>query len=492
MSGEIFKVLVLGAGFAGIGAAIKLKEAGITDFVVLEKDDAIGGTWYENSYPGAACDVPSHFYCYSFNPNPRWSRKFAPQKEILQYINDTADKFDVRQNVRLGSMVERFVLDEKKGLWSVHLVGGGVLYARHILNGMGGLHKPSIPPFDGMQDFEGPMMHSAKWDRKVEFKNQRVAVIGSAASAIQIIPELQKICKKVDIYQRTPNYIAPRNDRNFSEKEKRRFAKWPGFGRLYRWWIYKRMELFVFPLTQQNSRFAPKATARLAQWVSSLISDVPLRKRLTPDYTIGCKRILLSDTYYQTLEEDNVDLVCSPVSTILKNEIRTDDGMSRSTDIIVFATGFDLQGHLHSIDVIGKDSVSLEDLGLDGEVAFKGASHSQFPNFHMITGPNTGVGTSSVVYMIELQLDYILKLIEAAGSRNLISVKPAALKKFNEEIQDQLSRTVWASGCDSWYIRSDGKIVTLYPGSAKRFANERRTLNLDHYDVVLTKPKNKD
>lgn len=484
MSDGIFDALVLGAGFAGVGAAIKLKQEGITNFVVLEKDDGIGGTWYENTYPGAACDVPSHFYCYSFNPNPRWSRKFAPQKEILQYINDTADKFDVRRFFRLNTTVERFVLDVERGLWSVHLKNGETLLAHHILNGMGGLHKPSIPPFKGLHTFQGPTMHSAQWAQKVDFKEKRVAVIGSAASAIQIIPELQKICEKIDVYQRTPNYIAPRNDRDFTDKEKQRFAKWPWFGRLYRWFIYKQMELFVFPLTKQESKSAPKATSRLVDWIRSLISDPDLQERLIPKYIIGCKRILLSDTFYQALEQENVEVISSSIDEIMGHGIKTSDGLSHAADIIVFATGFDLPGHFYSIDVVGKDGVSLADLGLDGEVAYKGAGHSQFPNFHMITGPNTGVGTSSVVYMIELQLEYILKLMRAAGSNHLISVKHSALKRFNEKIQDELSRTVWASGCDSWYIREDGKIVTLYPGNAKQFAKEHQQLDLESYELV--------
>jgi cation diffusion facilitator CzcD-associated flavoprotein CzcO len=490
MSDDIFDALVLGAGFGGVGAAIKLKQEGISNFVVLEKDDEIGGTWYKNTYPGAACDVPSHFYCYSFNPNPQWSRKFAPQKEILQYINDTADKFDVRRFFRFNTVVERFVLDEKNGFWNVHLAHGKSLRARHILNGMGGLHKPSIPSFNGLQAFAGPTMHSARWNHQVDFKAKRVAVIGSAASAIQIIPELQKICEKVDVYQRTPNYIAPRNDRDFTAKEKLRFTRWPWFGKLYRWSIYKQMELLVFPLTQQNSKSAPKATSRLVEWIRSLISDPDLQNRLIPKYVIGCKRILLSDTFYQTLERDNVEVISSAIAEVAGDVIKTFDGVSHPADIIVFATGFDLSGHLHSIDIVGKEGISLAYLGLDGEVAYKGAGHSQFPNFHMITGPNTGVGTSSVVYMIELQLDYILKLMRAAGSDHLISVKHAVLRHFNEKVQDKLSRTVWASGCDSWYVREDGKIVTLYPGNAKQFAKEHQQLDLENYELVPVKSKN--
>jgi cation diffusion facilitator CzcD-associated flavoprotein CzcO len=390
----------------------------------------------------------------------------------------------VRNYLRLNTKVLRFVFDDETGVWTAYLQGGAIIKARHILNGMGGLHKPSIPPFKGLKTFTGPNMHSAQWDHQIDFSGKRVAVIGSAASAIQIIPELQKICSQVDIFQRTPNYIAPRYDRAFTEKEKRRFAKWPWIGRLYRWFIYKRMEVFVYPLTRQKSRFSAKATQRLVDWIRNSISDNDLQKRMIPNYTIGCKRILLSDVFYDTLCKDNVTVISSGIKEVLTHEIVTVDGENHPADILVFATGFDLPGHIHSIDIVGKDGVSLDDLGLDGEIAYKGAMHSQFPNFYTITGANTGVGTSSVVYMIELQLDYIVKLMQAAGSDKMISVKPEALERFNERIQKELSQSVWASGCDSWYIREDGKIVTLFPGNAKQFAVEHKRLDIENYDLV--------
>jgi len=440
--------------------------------------------------PGAACDVPSHFYCYRFNPNPNWSRKFAPQKEILQYINDTADKLDVRKYVELGVKVERLVLDEASGAWTAHLAGGETRRARHIVNGMGGLHKPNIPPFKGVGRFKGPTMHSAQWDHDVDFTGKHVGIIGSAASAIQIIPELQKICAQVDIYQRTPNYIAPRNDRDFTAKEKKRFANWPLLGRLYRWFIYKRMEILVYPLTKQKSRFSAKAMKGIGDWIRETIPDTDLQDRMIPDYIIGCKRILLSDNFYDTLTKDNVTVISDGIDAITAKGVKTTDGTTHPADILVFATGFDLHGHMRSVEVIGRDGISMADLGPDGEVAFKGCTHSQFPNFYMITGPNTGVGTSSVVYMIELQLDYILQLIQAAGSDKIIAVKPDVMARFNDRIQDELSRSVWMSGCDSWYIRDDGKIVTLYPGNAKQFAKEHTKVDLANYDLIAVGGEN--
>ncbi len=487
MTKDILDVVIIGAGFGGLCAAIKLQQSDITNFVVLEKSTAIGGTWHENTYPGAACDIPSHFYCYSFNPNPNWSRKFAPQKEILEYINDTAVKFDLHKYIRLETHVQQLALNESTGLWRVKTSTGEHLIARHIINGMGGLHKPNLPSFQGADSFTGPMMHSALWDHSVDFKNKHVAIIGSAASAIQIAPELQKICSQLDIYQRTPNYIAPRGDRHFTEKEKKRFSKYPWLGRLYRWLIYKRLDVFVFPITKQKSFISARASQHVKRWIKKSVIDPELQDKMIPRYTIGCKRILLSDSYYDTLNKDNVNVIFSPVDEIGPQTIATKDGQPHKTDIIVYATGFDIQGHMQSLNIIGRDGLSLLDLGPEGEVAFKGATHPQFPNYYMITGPNTGVGTSSVVNMIELQLDYILQLIKAAGKDKLLAVKFDVLNVYNEQLQEELSRSVWASGCDSWYLRDDKKNVTLYPRSAKQYAKEHSKLDLNNYEEIALK-----
>lgn len=487
MMDNVLDVAIIGAGFGGLCAAIKLQQNNITNFVVLEKSAAIGGTWYENTYPGAACDIPSHFYCYSFNPNPNWSRKFAPQKEILSYINDTANKFDLHKYIRLNTHVQQLELNESTGLWQVETASGDIVVARHVINGMGGLHKPNIPSFNGVDKFTGAIMHSAKWDHSVDFRNKRVAIIGSAASAIQIVPELQKICAHLDIYQRTPNYIAPRDDRHFTEKEKARFAKYPWLARLYRWFIYKRLDVLVFPLTKQKSLLSTRASNHVKRWIRQSIKDPDLQDKMIPHYRIGCKRILLSDTYYEALNKENVSIIFSKIDNIQTKAIQTKDSQIYETDIIVYATGFDIQGHMQSLNIIGRDGLSLSDLGPDGEVAFKGATHPQFPNYYMITGPNTGVGTSSVVNMIEIQLEYILQLIKAAGKNKLLAVKPEIMNAYNERLQEELSRSVWASGCESWYLRDDKKIVTLYPRSAKQYAKEHSKLDLDNYDEIALK-----
>lgn len=484
-------VLVIGAGFAGICAAIKLKEAGLTRFKVAEKAQAIGGTWQSNIYPGAACDVPSHFYCYSFFPNPNWSRKFAPQKEILSYIESAVEHFGVGEYIQLGTKVRALHFDEIAGTWTAEIDGGERLRARYVINGMGGLHRPSVPNFKGKGSFKGQSMHSAQWDERVDFAGKTVAVIGSAASAIQIIPELQKTAGQVDIYQRTPNYIAPRYDRAFTAEEKARFARWPWLARFYRWLIYKRLELLVYPLTKQNSPFSAKASKGIKDWINTAVKDEALRARLIPDYRIGCKRILLSDKFYETLNKGNVRVITDPIRAITPDGIETDGqaGAGSPTlnraDVIVYATGFDLEGHMRSIKVTGRGGVTLEGLGDAAEAAFKGTAHPDFPNYYLITGPNTGVGTSSVVYMIELQLGYILKLLAAGGRGKLLRLRGEVMRAYNARIQDELSRSVWVSGCKSWYQREDGKIVTLYPGNAKQFAKEHARLDLKNYEVTV-------
>lgn len=481
---DILDVLIIGGGFAGLCAAIKLKERGETNFVLVEKDSDIGGTWLTNRYPGAACDIPSHFYCYSFAPNPNWSRKYAQQEEILAYIHKCADEYDVRRFFRLNTKVDRLTLNEAEGHWSVTFSDGRTQKARHIINGMGGLHKPSIPDFKGLERFTGPVMHSAQWDRTVDFADKTVAVIGSAASAIQIIPELEKTVSTLKVYQRTPNYVTPRMDRDFTVKEKARFQKFPLLARLYRWSIFKRLDLVAFPLTKQGSWLGKLVMSQTKKTLKTEFSDVDLVEALTPTYTVGCKRILLSDEYYAALKAPNVSLITNPIMEITETGIRTQDETDHPADIIVMATGFDLQGHMQSIDIVGRGGISLADLGPDGEVAYKGATHSQFPNFYFVTGANTGVGTTSIVHIIETQIAYILQLISKVRPGQMIAVKEEAMDAYNDKIQGQLSKSVWASGCDSWYLRGDGKNVLLYPGNAKQFASEHAKADMKDYDLI--------
>ena len=484
-------VMVIGAGFSGVCAGIKLLEAGISNFLIFEKSDAVGGTWFDNTYPGAACDVPSHFYCYSFEPNPNWSRVYSPQAEILKYIESCVDKYHLHPHIRNGSKITSLTFNQETGLWLVDFEEGKSVHARHIINGFGGLHKPSIPEFTGLDSFNGPTMHTAQWDHSVSFENKNIAVIGSAASAIQVIPELAKVASTLTIFQRTPNYIAPRWDRHYSEKEKQRFSRRQWWHRLYRWFIYKRLDLILYPITRQGSKAGKIGRKRVLQHMRDSINDAAVREKFEPHYAMGCKRILLSDDLFDAVNKGNVVLASEGIEKIEEHGIRDKDGELHDADIIVFATGFDIDGHILSIEVSGSDGKSLAEEWREGPEAYCGSCIAGFPNYWMVTGPNTGVGTTSVVYMIEQSVQFIIRMIRAGGINSLKTVKRTAQDAFNADIRAGLAQSVWASGCDSWYITETGKITTLYPFNAAAFKKQLEESGLEDFDVVDSIADNK-
>ena len=485
---EPLDVLILGAGFAGIGAAIKLREQGIDNIRIVEKAAGVGGTWWHNTYPGAACDIPSHLYCYSFEPNPNWSRKYSRQPEIQAYIEYCAHKYDVMRHIQLNSAVQEFNFDEARKLWVATLADNSTLAARHVIIATGGLHLPAFPDIPGMDSFDGPSMHSAEWDHSVDFTNKRVAVIGSAASAIQLIPELAKVASQVDVYQRTPNYIAPRNDREFTDREKARFARWPRLARLYRKFLFLRGELILFPIvkSKQRSRWRERAESMVNKHIRSSVTDPALSEALIPDFPLGCKRILIADNFYPAINRPNVTVITEGIEAITEDGVQTRDGDRHPADIIVYATGFDMETYMRKTEVTGPGGVRLSELWADMPRAYKGAFIPGLPNFYMTTGPNTGVGTTSVVFMIEAQLQLILQAINAAGSDQLIEVSAAAYDHYNRDIRTALQNTVWAGDCLSWYKRPDGEIASLYPYNARAFLKDHQLLEIQ--DFVLRPP----
>ncbi|MEM7278141.1 MAG: NAD(P)/FAD-dependent oxidoreductase [Pseudomonadota bacterium] len=473
-SEQPLEILIVGAGFSGVGMAIKLLEKGERNFRIVEKSSGIGGTWFDNRYPGAACDVPSHFYCFSFAPNPNWSRVYSPQAEIQQYIEDCATRSGVRDyisnNVRLTAL--RF--DDARQIWKATVDGQAPIFARFVVNAAGGLHKAAYPDIPGRERFSGHSMHTANWDNNVELTGKRVAVIGSAASAIQLIPEVAKTAAQVAVFQRTPNYIAPRNDRAYTEKEKRRFARWPKFARLYRWFIFMRMELLLFPITRAKSKLAAKGAQKIMMYMRSVVKDKAIQDKLVPDYKLGCKRILISDEFYPSLNRPNVQLITDRIDSIEPAGVKTLDGRMHEADVLVYATGFDIDGHILSVDITGEGGRRLADDWSDIPNAYSGCAVDGYPNYFMMTGPNTGVATTSVVYMVEQQIDFVLKLMKMAGERDGISPTEAAVKRYNEQIQSDFKGSVWLSGCASWYRREDDRIATLYPYNARRFRRQSR------------------
>ena len=482
---DVLDVIIIGAGFGGVCAAIRLREQGIDNIRVFEKAAGVGGTWWYNTYPGAACDIPSHLYCYSFEPNPDWSRKYSPQAEIQAYIEHCARKYDVQRHIQLSTAVKALRFDEQQTLWLAELEDGSTAAAHHVIMATGGLHVPAYPDLPGMAEFAGPSMHSAAWDHSVDFSGKRVAVIGSAASAIQLIPELAKVASQLDVYQRTPNYIAPRNDRDYTEKEKQRFARWPWWNKLYRKFIFLRGELLLFPIvkTKEKSRWRERAEHMIKTHIRGSVRDKKKREAMLPDFPMGCKRVLIADNFYEAMNRPNVALLTAGIQRIEGDAIITTEGERHLADIIVYATGFDLESYFRQTEVTGPAGVKLSELWADLPRAYKGGFVPGLPNFYLTTGPNTGVGTTSVVYMIEAQLNLILQAIEAAGNDKLIQVTEVAYQRYNDEIREALQHTVWAGDCKSWYKREDGEISSLYPYNARTYMKDHRKLVMTDFQL---------
>ena len=476
-------VLIIGMGFSGICAAIKLIQNNITNIQIHEKSNGIGGTWHDNIYPGAACDVPSHLYCYSFEPNPNWSRRYAKQPEIKEYLEYCANKYDILKYAKYSSKVVSMVYREKPQSWDVTLDNGNVISANHVIHGGGGIHKPKIPEFKNLRKFQGKIMHTAQWDKHTELKNKNIGIIGSAASAIQVIPEIAKVAKHLKVFQRTPNYIIPRGDRAYSMSEKRRFRKFPWLLKLLRWFLYMRLELITFPVIRKNSFTGKRASKSITKYMKSSIKNKSLREFFVPNYALGCKRILLSDTLFQAINRDNVEVITDKIVAFNEDGITTSSLTNHYFDVIIMATGFDIEGHMHSIKVIGKNNQSLSETWGESAQAYKGSCVSGFPNFFMVTGPNTGAGTISLVHIIEQEVNFIVRLIKKVGTHSAIEVKNESLKRYNLDIQSKLNNTVWASGCSSWYLDKNNKNITLYPEHGRSF--KKQLSKIDMNDFVI-------
>lgn len=478
------RVLVLGTGFSGLGMAIALKKAGIEDFMVLEKAQDVGGTWRENTYPGAACDVPSHLYCYSFEPKADWTRVFSPQPEILAYLRHCADKYDVRRHVRFGAQVTCARYDDAGEHWEVTLADGSVLRSQVLVCGKGALHVPSFPTIEGIDAFRGPKFHSAEWDPTVSLEGKRVAIIGSGASAIQIVPAIAGKVKELHYYQRTAPWVLPRMDRAYTAAEKARFDKSALAAFLHRQRIYWTMEPRVlgFAVAPRIMSIAAKLGH---QNIAYHIKDAALREKVTPHFTMGCKRTLISDDYYPALTRKNVEVITDRIAHASENAITTVDGKTREVDVIIYCTGFRVTDVLSGLDVYGRGGRSLEEEWKTGAEAYLGINTSGYPNLFFLMGPNTGLGHNSMVYMIEAQIHYTMEAIKAldrAGKRS-VDVKPEVQRRYNARIQERLAKTVWASGCQSWYLDEAGKNSTTWPGFT--FEYRARTLRFPekHYDM---------
>ncbi|MCF8611837.1 NAD(P)/FAD-dependent oxidoreductase [Gordonia sp. HY285] len=484
------EIVIIGAGFSGLGAAIKLAQSGHDDYLLLDRGSDFGGTWRDNVYPGAACDVPSHLYSYSFAQNPDWSRSYSHQPEIHRYINAVADEHRIADRTWFGTDVTDVDWNDDESRWTVRAERNGetvTVRAGIVVGGIGPLCEPNLPDIKGIDRFGGTIVHTARWDTDYDFAGKRVAVIGTGASAIQVVPELGKTVGHMDVYQRTAPWIIPRNERPYLSVENWAFKHVPGLQNLIRGTIYTANESVAAGMT-----FAPKALkpveAICRANIFRGIRNPELRKAVTPTFAVGCKRILKSNEWYPTLDRPNVDLVTDGIAEVTETGVVTADGTARDVDVIVVATGFHVTDSPAFESIRGVGGKSLAQVwAADGMQAYKGSFVHGFPNLMLLVGPSTGLGHTSMVYMIESQLnylvDYIRKTREAGIGRT--EVKLEAQDRYNDELQHSLRNSVWETGgCASWYKDANGKITSLWPGFTFTFRNKTRAFDVAAYDVT--------
>ncbi|MGH9116078.1 MAG: flavin-containing monooxygenase, partial [Acidimicrobiales bacterium] len=455
--------------------AIQLRRDGFDDVVVLERGDDVGGTWRDNTYPGAACDVPSSLYSFSFAPNPHWSRSFSSQPEILDYLRGCAHRFGVWDQIRFGHDVRSARWDEAAGRWRV-TTSKGVLSARFVIAGMGPLAEPSAPDLPGLADFEGAAWHSARWDHAYDLAGRNVAVIGTGASAIQLIPEIQPTVATLYVLQRTPPWVMARRDRAFTGGEHRLFSAAPAAQLAVRAATYWAREGFFLGFRRMPALL--KAAEKIAlHQLRAQVRDPELRAKVTPSYALGCKRVLLSDEYYPALVRDNVEVVTDPVAGVRPHSLALVGGSERRVDVIIFATGFKATDPPQAAMIWGRGGKSLAGAWKDGMSAYKGTAVAGFPNLFTLVGPNTGLGHNSMVYMIESQVAYVASALRQMRAEGLgvAEVRPAAEGHWRERVQRDMSSTVWMTGgCASWYLDARGRNTTLWPGFSFQFRRATR------------------
>jgi cation diffusion facilitator CzcD-associated flavoprotein CzcO len=464
------RILIIGSGFAGIGLGIRLRRAGIRSFTILEKAQRLGGTWRENTYPGAACDSPSFAYCFSFEQKLDWSRKWAPQEEILAYLEHCALEYELLPHVRFGMEVESARFDADAGLWRVRTTQGEETTAHVLVSAVGQLNRPHVPEIPGLDSFRGPCFHSARWDPSADLSGKDVAVVGNAASAIQLVPEIARKAATLRVFQRSANWMIPKGDRAFSEREKERFRRFPILARLYRWWIWLAFEL-RWPVFRNNPWLSRRVEGIALEHLRSQVRDPELQRLLTPDYPIGGKRILISDDYYPALQRENVRLVTAGIERVTPEGLRTRGGELHRVDAIVLATGFETTSFLAPMRIEGPGGRSLDEAWKDGAEAYLGLTVAGFPNFFMLYGPNTNLGHNSIIFMLECQIRYVvdaLRKLIRGGLRSL-DLRPEVMAAYNDRIQERLRGTVWARTPRSWYKTPSGRITNNWAGTTLEY-----------------------
>jgi cation diffusion facilitator CzcD-associated flavoprotein CzcO len=475
-----WRVAIIGAGAGGLGLAIRLTKARQRDFVIFEASDGVGGTWRANTYPGAACDVPSHLYSYSFALKPDWSKTYADQPEILQYFEECADRFGIRPHLCLHTRITGAYWDEGARRWHLSDGDGGTYDADVLVSAIGTFTTPFVPEIDGLSSFVGPCFHSARWEHQHDFAGRRVAVIGTGASAAQIVPELAKTAAAVHVYQRTPQWILPRSDKPFTEDEKRRFARNPIAIRRRRRAIYWAFENTI--AFRHGDETAEQLKGLALSHIEYRIKDEELRAKLTPDYPFGCKRTLVCSDFYKALLRDNVELVTDRIEHVAADSIVTSE-KERPTDAIVLATGFEATEYLKGMEIVGVGGRRLHDDWSEVAHAYMGLTVSGYPNFFMLYGPNTNQGGNSIIVILEAQATYVLRALRAmrlhrAGA---VDVRRDVMDAYNHELAGALAGTIWSDGCSSYFKNAQGKIATQLPQTSRWYVKRTRRFHMREY-----------
>jgi cation diffusion facilitator CzcD-associated flavoprotein CzcO len=468
---------IIGSGFGALAVAIELRRAGHTDLRLWERADGIGGVWRDNTYPGAACDVPSPLYSFSFEPSAEWSSRYGVQPEILRYIRATADKYGITPLVQLGRHVVAAHYDEDEASWTVRFDDDREQTVDLLVSAVGQLSQPVLPRIPGVDTFEGVSFHSARWDHDVDLAGQRVAVVGTGASAIQFVPHVAEQASELVVFQRTPSYILPKPDQRFGPVYRRVLRHAPGALKAERAGSWGLAEQFSRGLND-DSLVGKGISALAAQHLKARVKDPELRAKLTPDYPVGCKRILFANSYYPAIAQPHVRLVSHPITAVTPTGVQTGDGTVHEVDVVIYATGFDAQEFLESIDITGVGGRRLADHWVDGARAYLGIYVPGFPNLLVTYGPNTNLGGGSIVYMLEAQARHMRQAVDrlVAGSYRSVEVTPEAEQEYDRDVQGRLSHSVWAH-CDSWYRHASGRITSNWPGSTHPYAQRTKVLD---------------
>ena len=464
------RVAIVGAGFGGIGLGIKLKEAGIDSFTILEKGDRVGGVWRDNTYPGLTCDIPSHLYSFSFEPKHDWSRRYGSGEEILAYLEACAERYGVSSHLRLGTEVARAEFDEGRGRWMIRTTDGDRLEADMLVSATGQLSRPVLPSIPGVDRFEGPVFHSARWDHEAELQGKRVAVVGTGQSAIQFVPEIAPMVERLSVFQRSPGWVVPKPDRPYAPWQQWIFRRFPWVQSLSRALLYLRFEFFTLILTRGRilARLGERAYERE---IRRKIADPGLRAKLLPDYPLGCKRTLVSDDWLPALARDGVDVVTEPIRELSSSAVVTSDGREHPADALIFATGFAAHDFLAPMEIRGLGGRELNESWRDGAEAHLGLAVAGFPNMFILYGPNTNLGAGSVVAVLEGQIAYVIEAVRALerlGAR-WIDVRDDVQSAFNDDLQRRLADSIWTAGCSNWYRSESGKVTANWPGTTSAY-----------------------